>query len=98
VTILTQPLFGKANNQKESPRPRGGRGGGGGDLPTVDLVELSRDAAAEQPASTARRHRPRLQVLRVAPHDVAERALVWDLAQPVDRAYLGEWMRGGWSE
>ena len=54
----------------------------------VDVAELRGDLAAKQPPGAARRHRPGLDVLRVAPHQVAEGALVRDLAHPLYRPHL----------
>ena len=54
----------------------------------VDAVELCRDARAEEPARAARADRPGVDVLGVAPHEVAEGALVGDLANALDGAHL----------
>ncbi len=54
----------------------------------VDAVEFRGDLAAKQPPGTSRADRPGLQVLRVAPHEVAEGALVGDLAHPLYRPHL----------
>ena len=48
-------------------------------LEPVDVVELVGDLVPEQPAGAARANGPRLNVLRVAPHQIAEGALVGDL-------------------
>lgn len=57
---------------------------------TVYLVELCCDLAAEQPASTPRADSPGVDVLRVAPHQVAEGAFMRNLAYTVDGANLGK--------
>jgi len=54
----------------------------------VDVVELGCDLGAEEPAGAPRRHSPRLYVLRVAPHEVAEGALVGNLTHPLYRPHL----------
>mmetsp|Transcript_36841 Transcript_36841/g.115857 ORF Transcript_36841/g.115857 Transcript_36841/m.115857 type:complete len:209 (-) Transcript_36841:585-1211(-) len=59
-------------------------------LEPVDLIELRSDLGPEQPARPAGGDGPRLDVLRVAPHEVAEGPLVWDLLKSLDRADLVE--------
>ena len=54
----------------------------------VDVVEFGCDFGSEQPASTARRHSPSLDVLRVGPHEVAEWALVRNFHSSVDKSHL----------
>ena len=49
----------------------------------VDVVELCRDLAAKQPAGSPRAYGPGFQVLRVAPHQVAEGAFMGNLADPL---------------
>jgi hypothetical protein len=49
------------------------------ELESVDLNELVGNLPAKQPAGAARRHLPRLNLLRIGPHQVAERALVRNL-------------------
>jgi len=64
-------------------------------LECIELIELLDDIAAEEPASPPRTHLPGQQVIRVTPHHVRKRPLVWDflvaLDQPdlVDRLYFG---------
>lgn len=64
-------------------------------LEPVDMVELGRDLVAKEPARPTGTHSPGIDVLRVAPHEVAEGPLVRDLLGPrhdadlVDRADLG---------
>ncbi len=48
----------------------------------------STDLGAEEPASAARRYGPGLDVLGVAPHEVAEGALVRYLTHPLYRPHL----------
>jgi len=54
----------------------------------VGLVELGADVAAEKVAGAARRQAPALDVLRVAPQQVAHGAVVRHLLLPVDRPDL----------
>eukprot|EP00230_Micromonas_polaris_P008318 CAMPEP_0117643790 /NCGR_PEP_ID=MMETSP0802-20121206/10624_1 /TAXON_ID=38833 /ORGANISM="Micromonas sp., Strain CCMP2099" /LENGTH=83 /DNA_ID=CAMNT_0005448965 /DNA_START=544 /DNA_END=795 /DNA_ORIENTATION=- len=54
----------------------------------VDFVELRGDPSSEQPPRPPRAHRPGFDILRVAPHHVAKRPLMRNLAKAVDRAYL----------
>lgn len=62
---------------------------------TVDVIELRCDLVSEQPARTARRNSPRLDVLGVAPNEITEGAFVRNLlcashdADLVDSADLG---------
>jgi hypothetical protein len=59
---------------------------------TIDMVELGRNLVPEKPACATGRNRPRLDILRVTPDQVAEGTLVRDLlgtshnADLVDRA------------
>lgn len=59
-------------------------------LQAVHMVELACHLIPEQPAGPAGRNRPRLHILRVAPHQVAERTLVRDLLGASDDADLVE--------
>ena len=59
-------------------------------LQVVDVVELRRDLVPKQPARAAGTDRPRLHLFRVAPDQVAERALVRDLLRARDDADLVE--------
>lgn len=61
----------------------------------IDVVELCRDLAAKEPPGAARGHRPGFDVLRVAPHEVTEGALVRDLAHPLYRPHLRALQRAG---
>ena len=54
----------------------------------VDGVEFRRDQRAEEPSCTTRGHAPGLNLLGVGPHQVAEGALVRNLAEAVNRADL----------
>ena len=54
----------------------------------IDMIELCSDFATEQPAGASRADRPRVNLLWVAPHQVAEGALMWDLTDPLDGPYL----------
>lgn len=51
-------------------------------LQAVDVVELRRDLVTEQPPSTSRTDRPRLNLLGVRPYEIAEGSLVGDLLCP----------------
>ena len=57
---------------------------------TVDLIELVDHGAAEKPACSPRADGEALDVLRVRPHEVAERALVRHLRHPLDGSDLVE--------
>eukprot|EP00166_Cyanidium_caldarium_P005435 ctg_660.g351 len=57
-------------------------------LQPVDVIELAGDARAEQPPCAAGADGPRLDVLRVTPHEVAVRAFVGYLLSSVDGADL----------
>lgn len=56
----------------------------------VYLVKFLGHFRAEEPAGTTRGHSPRLDLLRVGPHEVTEGALVRDLHFAVDESNLIE--------
>ena len=58
------------------------------ELDRVGRIELRDDVAAKQVARAARAEAPPVNVLRVAPHEVAHRAVVWHLLLAVDHADL----------
>jgi hypothetical protein len=45
---------------------------------TIDVIELGRNLVTEEPASTARRNSPGLNIFRITPNQVAERTLMGD--------------------
>lgn len=59
-------------------------------LQAVHVVELACYLIPKQPPGPPRRNRPRLHILRVAPHQVAERTFVRDLLGASDDADLVE--------
>ena len=56
--------------------------------PTVDLIELCCYSPPEEPPCPPRANCPGLDVLGVAPHEIAERTLVRDLTNAVDGSDL----------
>ena len=68
-------------------------------LEVVDVIELMRHSRAEEPASAARRQRPRLNVLGVRPHQIREGAFVRQLHPALEQANLVErldvWRQAG---
>jgi hypothetical protein len=54
----------------------------------VDVIELSRNLVTEEPASTARRDSPSLNIFRVTPDQIAESTLMRDLLSTSNDADL----------
>lgn len=59
-------------------------------LQAINMVELAGNLIAKQPARAPRRNSPGLDVLGIAPHEVAEGALVGDFLGAGDDADLVE--------
>ena len=57
-------------------------------IQAVDVVELCGDLAPEQPSGSSGGDCPGLYVLWVAPHEVAEGPLVWNLAHSLYGPHL----------
>lgn len=55
---------------------------------TVQVVEFVDDLASEDPAGTTRAHLPGFNVIRIAPHHVAEGSVVGDFHTTVDESNL----------
>ena len=64
-------------------------------LEAVDAVKLGRHTSPEQPACPSGADSPGVDILRIAPHQVAEGALVRDLAHPLNGPHLG--VVAGWT-
>ena len=62
--------------------------GTGDKLKVVDVVELSRHLRAEEPAGSAWRDSPSVDVFRIGPHEVTERTLVRNLHAAINKADL----------
>lgn len=58
------------------------------ELQVIDMVELSGDLGAEQPAGTSRADSPSVDVLGIGPHQIAEGALVRHFHSTLDQANL----------
>lgn len=56
----------------------------GDQIQPVDMVELIHHLTPKNPSSPTRGHRPAADVLRIAPHEIAKRAFVWDFLYAVD--------------
>lgn len=48
-------------------------------LQPIHVVKLGSDLIAKQPTRSSRAHRPRVDILRVTPHQIAKRAFMRDL-------------------
>ena len=66
--------------------------GASNEADAINVIEFRGDLSAEQPSGTARGNRPGLagQVLRVRPHEIAERTLVRDLLLSINESNLVE--------
>lgn len=62
----------------------------GHELQVVDVIELGGDLGAEQPAGASRADRPRVNILGVRPHQIAEGALVGHLHPALNQTNLVE--------
>lgn len=62
--------------------------GTGNQLQTVDVAEIVGDLRPKHPSSTTSVDGPVLDILRVRPHQVAERTLMGDLDLTVDGPHL----------
>ena len=58
------------------------------ELQVIDMVELSGDLGAEQPAGASRADSPSVDVLGIGPHQIAEGALVRHFHSALDQANL----------
>jgi len=56
----------------------------------VDVVEFRSDLGAEEPSSTSRGECPGVNLLRIRPHQVAERSFMWNLHSSFKEADLIE--------
>merc|ERR1712110_747487 len=56
----------------------------------VDVVEFRCDLGSEKPSRASRGECPGVNLLRVGPHQVAERTFVWDLHSSFEEADLVE--------
>ena len=50
----------------------------------VSFHEFDGDLRSEEPSGASRTDRPRLDFLRVWPHEIAEGTFVWDLLVAID--------------
>jgi hypothetical protein len=57
-------------------------------LEAVDVIEFGCNLVTEEPASTARRNGPSLDILRITPDQVAKCTLMWNLLGTSDDADL----------
>ena len=77
--LISEPVLEPVHNQLM-------RSGNEGDV--VDVIELGRNLGSEEPSSASWGHCPRLDILGIRPHKIAEWTLVRDLHSSVNQSNL----------